>query len=185
MQLLLIPIWILWFSFGFVYYGVVLLMLRVFEADSNGPSDTTCSFDYINIMINSSTEVVTVLMVMFMIEPVGRIKILASSFFITGVSVIFISLPMSSLALTFVAAIIRIGAVATAELLPTRLRVTGNSLATTMERLASLIAPFLVQSNSISLSVVSGVLCLINIIGIICALSLPETQGLHLDTEYI
>jgi putative MFS transporter len=189
-QKLFIPMWIVWFCFGFGYYGVVLLMVRVFE-DRSGDDDEeqTCDFDYGNILINSSTEVLAVVMLIFMIEPVGRIKTMFFFFFTAGVSVLFIAMPMSPITFTFVAAIVRIAAmganlstwVATAEIFPTRLRATGHALATAMERLGSLLSPFLVDSKSMGLGLVSGVLCAIHMTGMVCTLALPETQGKDLD----
>ena len=188
-QKLFIPMWIVWFAFGFGYYGVVLLMVRIFE-DDNNDEEETCDFDYGNILINSSTEVLAVVLLIFMIEPIGRIKTMLFFFFTAGVSVIFVAIPMSNLAFSFVAAIVRIAAmganlstwVATAEIFPTRLRATGHALATAMERLGSLLSPFLIHNEGAGLGVVSGVLCAVHMIGMICTLALPETQGKDLDS---
>ena len=188
-QKLFLPMWVVWFSFGFGYYGVVLLMVRVFE-DNDNDGEETCDFDYGNILINSSTEVLAVVLLIFMIEPVGRIKTMIFFFFVAGISVIFIAVPMSNSSFTVVAAIVRIAAmganlstwVATAEIFPTRLRATGHAIATAMERLGSLLSPFLIHNENAGLGVVSGVLCAIHLIGMLCTLALPETQGKDLDT---
>ena len=187
-QKLFIPMWVVWFSFGFGY-GVVLLMVRVFESSGDDDEEATCDFDYSNILINSSTEVLAVLLLIFMIEPIGRIKTMLLFFFVAGVSVIFIAVPMSSLSFSFVAAIVRIAAmganlstwVATAEIFPTRLRATGHALATAFERLGSLLSPFLIDSKRASIGLVSGVLCGVHMVGMFCTLALPETQGKDLD----
>jgi hypothetical protein len=50
-----------------------------------------------------------------------------------------------------------------------------------MERLGSLLSPFLVDSKSMGLGLVSGVLCAIHMTGMVCTLALPETQGKDLD----
>lgn len=190
-QKLFIPMWIVWFSFGFGYYGVVLLMVRVFEdkSDSDEEQATTCDFDYGNILLNSSVEVVAVLLLVYMIEPLGRIKTMLCFFFVAGVSVLFLAMPMSPAFFTLVAAVVRIGAmganlstwVATAEIFPTRLRATGHALATAMERLGSLFSPFLIHSQMYSLGVISGMLCFVHLVGMACTLALPETQGKDLD----
>lgn len=182
--------WIVWFCFGFGYYGVVLLMVRVFEDNAGDDEEASCSFDYANILANSSTEVLAVVLLVFMIEPVGRIKTMLFFFFVAGISVLFIAMRMSPFAFTFVAAVVRIAAmganlstwVATAEIFPTQLRATGHAIATAMERLGSLLSPFLVDSKRAGLGVVSGVLCGIHLTGMVCTLALPETQGKDLDT---
>lgn len=52
-----IPLWTLWACFGFCYYGVVLLISRVFQNDSSDDDGYTCDFQYADIFISAVSEV--------------------------------------------------------------------------------------------------------------------------------
>jgi len=70
-----IAIWVIWFSFGFSYYGVILLASRIYSDNSSNSdrddnsSSESCSFDYLPIFLNSISEVVGIAAVTMVINP--------------------------------------------------------------------------------------------------------------------
>ena len=67
----------IWVVFGFAYYGIVLLITRIYQtatpADAGSTSlNAVCSFDYAGIAVNTSSEIVAVLGVMLIIDSIGR-----------------------------------------------------------------------------------------------------------------
>lgn len=54
-----LPLWVIWSAFGFTYYGIILLVGRIYTTDTES-SVQTCSFNYQPIFINASAELVGV-----------------------------------------------------------------------------------------------------------------------------
>ncbi len=72
-----IPLWTIWFCIGVGYYGVVLLISRVFSASANDDNDAatssfTCDFRYKEIFIGTLFEVVGVFLASCLIDRLGR-----------------------------------------------------------------------------------------------------------------
>mmetsp|Transcript_16084 Transcript_16084/g.24243 ORF Transcript_16084/g.24243 Transcript_16084/m.24243 type:complete len:513 (+) Transcript_16084:51-1589(+) len=186
---LTLPLWTVWFTFGFGYYGVVLLVVKLFQKKSELNTGEICDFDYGNILLNSSSEVVAVVMLFILIDKWGRVSTMSFMFCIAGISAFFFGFELNYTALMIVSVCARISSmgtnlstwVATCELFPTEMRASGHALATAMERLGSLLSPFLIHSR-IGLSAIGITLAVINGIGMGCTLCLPETKGVDLDT---
>lgn len=185
---LTIPLWMTWFCFGFGYYGVVVLVVRVFSENATAIGTPVCAFDYGSILANSSCELITVFILLFSIDY-GRIRTMASFFCIAGVSVACAGFDISKDALFYIMLIARIAGtgsnlatwVATSELFPTELRATGHAFATAFLRFGSLIAPFLVESSEISLRTIGLLISAVFFCGLGCSFMLPETKGKQLD----
>lgn len=56
------PLWTVWLCFGFVYYGIILFVSRVFSDENVDDDDdnTKCSFAYQEIFISAASEVLGV-----------------------------------------------------------------------------------------------------------------------------
>lgn len=54
------PLWTVWLSFGFVYYGIILFVSRVFSEEDDDDEELTCDFSYQDIFISATSEVVGV-----------------------------------------------------------------------------------------------------------------------------
>jgi hypothetical protein len=54
------PLWTVWLSFGFVYYGIILFVSRVFSEGDDDDDEITCDFSYQDIFISATSEVVGV-----------------------------------------------------------------------------------------------------------------------------
>jgi hypothetical protein len=52
-----IPLWIVWLSFGFTYYGIILYVSRIFSTNSSSNIDT-CTFDFEPIFLNAISEII-------------------------------------------------------------------------------------------------------------------------------
>jgi MFS family permease len=59
MRRISLPLWFIWTAFGFTYYGIILLVGRIYTTDTDALVQT-CSFQYRPIFINSSAELVGV-----------------------------------------------------------------------------------------------------------------------------
>lgn len=180
-----IPLWTLWICFGFCYYGIVLLISRVFEKESSGDDDSfQCDFKYTEIFGSAASEVGGVVICALTIDRWGRVYSQMSQYFAAGVAVLFVGFSMPDGWLTFFTILARMASlastlstwVATPELFPTRLRATGHSVSSSLARLGSFSVPFLISSDA-SLLTVSVVLCVVNIVAAIAVYFLPETKG--------
>lgn len=59
MRRISLPLWFIWTAFGFTYYGIILLVGRIYTTDTDAKVQT-CSFQYQPIFINASAELVGV-----------------------------------------------------------------------------------------------------------------------------
>eukprot|EP00607_Mallomonas_marina_P003071 CAMPEP_0182437268 /NCGR_PEP_ID=MMETSP1167-20130531/84927_1 /TAXON_ID=2988 /ORGANISM="Mallomonas Sp, Strain CCMP3275" /LENGTH=603 /DNA_ID=CAMNT_0024630117 /DNA_START=187 /DNA_END=1997 /DNA_ORIENTATION=+ len=140
MRWITIPLYITSLCYGFAYYGVILLVSRVFSFSSL----SGCSFDYLSIFINSSSEVVGVIIVALMIDPLGRTRSQAVMYVASGVAVALMGTSMPHAALVMVSGIARLcvtGAtaatcVAKPELFPTACGVAVALMGTSMPHAA-------------------------------------------------
>lgn len=83
-----ISLWIIWFSFGFTYYGVVLFIGRLYSGnDDNNDDDNSCKFDYQPIFISAASELAGCTIGAFLIDYWGRMKSQTIFYFIAGISV--------------------------------------------------------------------------------------------------
>ncbi|CAM9116751.1 unnamed protein product, partial [Ectocarpus fasciculatus] len=185
---LTIPLWATWFCFGFGYYGIVVLVVRIYSSNSTAGAPV-CSFDYGSILVNSASELLTIVILLASIEY-GRIRTMSGFFFVAAVSVGCTGVHwFSDSAIFYIVLLARIAGtgsnlatwVATSELFPTDLRATGHAFATAFLRCGSIMAPFLVESTQITLFSVGLILSLVFFCGLGCALMLPETKGMQLD----
>jgi hypothetical protein len=186
---LTIPLWATWFCFGLGYYGVVILVVRIYSENTLAVGEPVCAFNYGAILANSASELISIV-ILFLVIDYGRIKTVCGFFLVAAISVAFTGADWISENLLFyfllVARISATGAnaatwVATSELLPTALRATGHGFATACLRLGALVAPFLVDSADISLLTIGLLLCFVFSVGLGCAMMLPETTGKELD----
>lgn len=182
-----IPLWVVWMSFGFAYYGVILFVSRVFnETEIHSES---CTFNYRSIFINSLSEILGVTLAATMIDGLGRSK--SQIILYTGAAVAVLGMGFSQhsfATLSFVAAAARFLAmssscvtwVATPELYPTSMRATGHSVCSSLSRVGAFCSPYLVES-SLPDSSVGAILFGANLVAAIASSALPETSGRGLD----
>lgn len=65
-----LSVWTLWFFYGYTYYTVILLTIRVFSQKNSEESNThsTCSFQYSEIFIGALSEVAGVFTCILMVD---------------------------------------------------------------------------------------------------------------------
>ena len=178
-----IPLWALWFCFGFMYYGIVLLISRIFQKETDDDG-YTCDFDYLEIFISALSELGGVLICMYLIGRLGRVKIQIGFYAAVAVVVIFMGIKIPSFLLVVFSTLGRMCAmgativtwVATPELFPTRVRASGHSIASSIGRLGAFLVPFLVSSAA-PVFLVCIALSAISAAAAISVYFLPETKG--------
>lgn len=89
-----LPLWVIWFSFGFGYYGLLLFISRLYS--SNSSSELSCSFDYSIIFYSSLAELVGVTLSIFLLDCFGRIKIQKIFYALTGIATFFMGCSFSN-----------------------------------------------------------------------------------------
>ena len=194
----------IWVCFGFAYYGIVLLITRMYEgkvggeSGANGQEDlnlngnAVCSFDYGGIAFNTSAEIGGFILALITIDLLGRRGTQLWTYLASGGALVVMgSLPHETantiVILGFVTrmtsmAASQTGWVMTPELYPTRVRATAHSLVNCLARLGALASPFLVVSKTDTLTV-AFILGLVNVVAAVAAWSLPETAGEGIDKE--
>lgn len=186
-----IPLWSVWCCFGFLYYGIVLLISRLFavETDDDGYN---CDFDYKEIFISAVSELGGVIICAFLVDRIGRVKIQMGFYLSVSVGVLLIGIKMPDALLILFGTIARMCAmgativtwVATPELFPTRVRASGHSIASSIGRLGAFCVPFLVSSAA-PIFVVCTVISVVSLVAAISVYFLPETKDLRMDSRAI
>lgn len=92
--------------YRFTYYGVILFISRVFEADEK--LDTECNFDYSAIFMSAASEVLGVVVTALMIDGWGRVGTQAALYAGAGTSVFLLGLQLPSVTLKVVAVFARL-----------------------------------------------------------------------------
>ena len=138
-----VPLWICCFAHAFLYYSLALLTGFLFES-----SQKEGQFDYAAIFISSSTDIWVVVFLFFLQDLNRRLGII-SSFSLTAVACIMLSLLPGTTPAYFLVPIIRFfGLMAGnltwvygSEVYSTDIRGFGHSLANTVSRFGALCAP--------------------------------------------
>lgn len=108
---LTIPLWSVWFSFGFCYYAVILFVTVVFEKTDKEDDGLVCDFDYAPIFLTAVSEVAGIFLVSIIIDRWGRIRSQITYFLGAGLFVILMGTDMSKSGLLAVSLLARMGAV--------------------------------------------------------------------------
>ncbi|CAB9498655.1 Synaptic vesicle 2-related protein [Seminavis robusta] len=197
---LTLKLWGTWFGFAFLYYGTVILVTLVFAENgsiegSEGMAQGSYDFDYAAILLAGSAEMVGQTFVILTVETWGRVHTQALSYLLGGFSVLGLALLEASgskrgamMFVAFLARMFMMGSssttwVATAEILPTKIRNTGHAAANAMARLGGAISPFVV-STSMSMTTIGIIMGVVSFFTCALSWSLPETQGKALGTAH-
>ena len=186
-----IPLWSLWCCFGFMYYGIVLLISRLFEKETDDDG-YNCDFDYQEIFISAASELGGVIICAFLIDRMGRVKIQVGFYVAVAVGVLLIGIKMPGSLLVVFSTIARMCAmgativtwVATPELFPTRVRASGHSIASSIGRLGAFTVPFLVSSPA-PIFVVCTIIAVVSLVAAASVWFLPETQHMRMDSRIV
>ncbi len=174
----------IWFGYALLYYGTILLTTQIFT--KNAVEETGVRFDYSAILFVSLAEVAATTFLAVTIDKWGRCILHALSFGIGGVLVLALcwmpSISRSwlvSMAFTTRFWIFSGSAVTwiwTAEVLETKHRTTGHSVANAGGRIGGFLAPYLISPTTMrSMGVILGLTSWL-LVAIAWAF-LPETLG--------
>lgn len=193
-----ISLWAIYFCYGCGYYGLVFLIPQIFQEHISHQVDSTkltCQFQYENILIGCFFELFMIFICSILIQSLGRINLQSIFYGLSAISALLIGFPlissstsspseyatyltiMTSFARSFALGSSCVTWVASPELFPTSLRLTGHSLAGCWAEFGEFLAPFLVNS-SLNITSLSILFSLLNgIAAVIVVLFLPETKG--------
>lgn len=178
------PLWYVWLSFGFSYYGIILLTSRVYSS-----ADTDVSFDFLALFVSASSEFVGVFVTALIVDRWGRVPTQSLMYLFTGVGMALLGLRgnvhFSSFAIGAIAFVSRMSAmssssatwVATPELYSTEHRGTGHAICSAGARFGAFFSPYFVVS-SLSVEAVGVILGLVNLSTAAVVWLLPETAGM-------
>ena len=94
-------IWTIWIGFGFTYYGIILLISRIYsknesnDDESNDDDSATCSFDYLPIFVSSISEFIGIALGTCVIDRLGRVNSQFIFYCVTGFSVLICAFDLS------------------------------------------------------------------------------------------
>jgi len=186
-----------WFIFGVTYYGVVLLVTRMYGESAgtrSGDSSATCDFDYSDIAVNTSAEFVGLFLSTLTIDSIGRRATQSGMYMLGAASLLILGAlrgesQSAVLVLGYIARMAAMGSscstwVVTPELYPTKVRATAHSFVNALARIGAFLSPWIV-SSSISTLGVALILGACNALAALLALSLQETNGKDLDATEV
>merc|ERR1711862_935545 len=176
-----------WFGLSFAYYGTIMTVTKTFHSAGDTGAD---SFDYKDIFISSSAEIVGTAIAIRTVDRIGRIKSQAIYYSLGGIFVFLLCLFSSSfrfallVVIAFFARAFEMSAscctwVSTAEVFGTEVRTTGHSSANAVARVGGILCPLLVESN-ISLPIIGTVLLCVHLSVVAIVRNVPETMGKQL-----
>lgn len=196
-------LWLILFSCGFLYYGVVLMTTQVFQQVKSG--ENTCDKetlstsmaecgcklltveDYVSLLWTTFAEFPGIFLTMLCMERIGRKKTLAGEFLLVAacLSLMFICTDRNIL-LVFIFMVrgLSLGVfqgffVYVPEVYPTVVRSVGLGCCSTMSRVGAMVTPYIAQvllRVSFNLSV--GVYMALTLLAFVATLLLPyETKG--------
>uniref|UniRef100_A0A7S2GUV2 Major facilitator superfamily (MFS) profile domain-containing protein n=1 Tax=Helicotheca tamesis TaxID=374047 RepID=A0A7S2GUV2_9STRA len=192
---LTLNLWGVWAGFAIGYYGTVIVVTQVFDEVSDKQLPDTAedhvNFDYSAIFVSSCSEIVGTVLMIFLVDRIGRVPLQILSFVMGGICLIALCFFASSenrslvVFIAFVARVFEMAGsstafIAAAEVLSTEIRTTGHSAANAVARVGGFISPYLV-GGGLSLRAVGLIMLLIHALTAICASRLPETKGVSLD----
>lgn len=179
-----------WIGYAIGYYGSILAVTRVFDADAIEGAQAdggTPEFDYEAILISASAEIIGLMVVIQTVDTVGRIRSQVISFLLGGIFVLTLSL-LAETANHAVLTTLAFGAracmmagscstwVSTAEIYHTEIRTMGHSAANALGRVGAFISPYLVRTSTPMATIGTVILCT-NLVTAFSAWHLPETKG--------
>lgn len=189
---LTLPLWSVWFSFGFCYYAVILFVTVVFEKNDTDDDGLVCDFEYAPIFLTAVSEVFGIFLVSTIVDRWGRVNSQITYFIGSALFVVLMGAKMSDHGLLIVSLLARLCAVAancavwvsTPELYPTEIRASAHSAANCMARVGAFLSPFVAESQHLSFLGIGLIVGAVNLFGAGAAYFLPETAGLSLaDTK--
>jgi putative MFS transporter len=189
---------VLSFAWGLSYYGVVLLISRMYsgndgsetQEDNHAEDSEGLTFNYVDIFLNALCELVGILLTSHIIDRLGRQKSQALLYSMGALSHILTSLFFQhETARNVFAAMSRISiigacsvtVVMTPELYPTAMRVGGHALANSASRIGSIVAPYVAQNMSMSVTTIGFIFAIVDVSAALLAFTLPETAGRTLE----
>jgi len=179
---------VVWFAFGVAYYGIVMLLPRIFASNSEVGA-CTVDFDFKDLAIASFAEIVGVVIAICIIDNPGRTW--SQGFFYSLCGVCAFLLGFRSLGRTSLTVIASLGRFAemgascatwvhTPELFPTELRALAHGMLNLMSKIGATLAPFLISDLFTQwqcASIMGGV----SVSAAMFAMCLPETSGKDID----
>jgi len=181
---------VVWFAFGVAYYGVVMLLPRIFgEKSDNARTGCEVNFDFENLAVSSLFEVIGVVVALLMIDRVGRTKT-QSIFYILG-GAMALMLGFRSLDIRLLTAVASLGRLAemaassatwvhTPEIFPTKVRGQAHALLNLTSKIGAVAAQFFI-SDTFSQVSSAAIVASMSFIGGVAALFLKETAGAGLE----
>lgn len=131
-------LWLVWFGFAFSYYGTIMVVTRIFGSEENGDNGERIYFDYGAIFVSSTAELFGTIIVIALVDRIGRIPTQFVSYLCGGVGLLLLcicsSFGANKIIIILLAFSVRICEMAgscvtwisTAEILTTDIRSTGK-----------------------------------------------------------
>eukprot|EP00041_Stephanoeca_diplocostata_P019343 m.416233 g.416233 ORF g.416233 m.416233 type:complete len:596 (-) comp21277_c1_seq6:136-1923(-) len=176
-------LWVIWLTFAFAYYGVLLILPEVLAGDDDG------DFNYPALFISSTAEIVGCTAAFLLVDRTGRTKTMGVGYILCGVFMASLAAPNLSVAVVVVFSMLArasiflassITWVATPEMYPTHIRGAGHSWCNGIARIGGAITPFWGRTHAVSaagrLGLYAGVAGLCGWMSFI----VPETIGVVL-----
>lgn len=189
-------VWTIWFCVGFLYYGIVLFISRLFvdntddDADDRG-QDNRCTFKFISMFVSSLAEVPAALMPMFMLNIFPRNTLQTLYCTLAALSCILLGAVPGITGKTIFACCGRaltrsafnVAIVAVTELYPTHIRSFSGAVSVFISRVGAFLSPYLVQNQSIGVMRVCIALTVLNGVMGVAAFITPDTREMKLDDK--
>jgi len=176
-----------WFAFGLVYYGVVLLLPRILvQSEAVGVLGAcVVDFDFKHLAISCSAEVLGVAFAICTIDRLGRTTTQGFFYCLGGLMVFLLGYKSMGMAtITLVASLARLaqmGAscatwVHTPELFPTNMRAEAHGMLNLASKVGAFVAPFVIN-GTLSSTTSTRLMATVSLTAAVAAMCLPETAG--------
>jgi len=179
----------LWATKGACYYGGILFMDRLYEIPSKS---TICSFQYAKIIVNSTSELVGVVLLLPIIDNLGRVKTLLWTNVLGMIALVLLLCDISTDAALVSAWFMRLSfssssaalVISTLEMYTTKYRVTAFAFFFFLSRVGTMLSTLAIADTSISNVMVEALFLLFMVLQTVVLLYMKETKDAALDSEF-
>lgn len=181
---------IVWISFGLSYYGLTMLIPRIFAREIADEPDAV-DFDFVDIALSSAAQTVGIFVGMLLIDSAGRKGVQVGGYVLAGVATVGLGFRDLGFTMLTLLSSVAVGAAAAAscatwvhtpELFPTKVRGVAHSLLNASARVGAFFAPYAVSDliSDLDSALFITIGCLVAAAAVSC---LMETAGLSIDNE--
>ena len=182
----------MWLAKGGCYFGAVLYMDRIYHIGELSGGTSVCNFEYANILVSSTSELVGAIVVLFVVDKIGRVSSMLWTNTIGIVAIVVMMFAFSTRITLICAWFMRLSFFAngvvliasTLEMYTTKHRVTAFALFFLVNRVGAIASTLLVGNPEESDLFIQSMFLLFTLLQSFSIVFLKETKDRPIDSKF-